>query len=177
MTKNRHCAAQCVGTQTVTVARPLKTPFLTNKAQGGGGGREYLPDTVTCHLLIKGRTCSHRHSALTITPAAARNNNNIISDPRLAPPPHRLDARADVPSSLARVIQSRDPGRFYALCNLTHAPRALPPSCRRVTGPWRALAGQLTAQRSAAQARCSQTRAPRLAKLARGAISSTHRRP
>lgn len=177
MTKNRHCAVHCVGRQTVTVARSLKTPFLANKAEGGGReGRRSRLFTRHRHLpsVNKREDLLPQALGLTITPAAVHNNISNRPPPRV-PPPHRLDARADVPSSRVRVIQSRDPGRIYALCNLTHAPRALPLCCRRVTGPSRAMAVQLTAQRRTGQVLV--THVPQLAKLARGAISSMHRRP
>lgn len=151
----------------MTLARPLKTPFQANKAEGGGegGGRGYLPDTVTCHLLIKGRTCSLPQAlGLTITPAAA--HNNITSPP--PPPHHRQLGGCALEPRACHSIQR--PWTFYALCNLTHAHGALPPSVAALQGRVEPLqSADCAAQRRTGQVLA--THVPRLAKLARSAIS------
>lgn len=142
MTKNSQRAVHCVGRQTVTIVRPTKTPFQAN---GGVGGVRLFTRHRHLPSVNKRENLLPKALGLTITPAAHN---------RISPPAPRLDRERMYPRASC-VSFNPESLNIYALCNLTHAYGALPPSVAVLQGRVEPCS-QLTAQRNAAQARCSQ---------------------
>lgn len=139
MTKNRQSAVHCVGRQTVTLARPLKTPFQANKAEGRGEVR-WGSRVFTRHRHLP--SVNKREDLLSPTGIRPDNYTCCCSQQHHPPPPpphHQLHGERMCPraSCVSFNPETLDILRVVQFDTCSRSTASL---CRRVTGPCRAFA-------------------------------------